>query len=180
LSNTILFAEAAISNAVSPGSSDDTIRGGLANATAAGNSLAQIAPDACAGFRGPGGLLNTTQLRVQGDWANCKGQRWAEARQGQAGASFVSIVLPPNSPSCWGNNASWLISSSSYHPGGANVVLSDGAVRFISDTINTGNTDAALGRPGWTGQPHAHTGPSTFGVWGALGSRAGGESASLP
>lgn len=45
--------------------------------------------------------------------------------------------------------------ASSNHSGGANLALADGSVSFVSDTLN-------------------------FGVWQAIGSRAGGESASLP
>jgi hypothetical protein len=42
----------------------------------------------------------------------------------------------------------------------------DGSVRFISDSINTGNQ--AL--------PPVTAGLSPYGVWGALGSMQGGES----
>jgi hypothetical protein len=45
------------------------------------------------------------------------------------------------------------------------VALADGSVRFISETIDTNNL--ALTHPG--------SGPSPYGVWGALGSKAGGE-----
>jgi hypothetical protein len=50
------------------------------------------------------------------------------------------------------------------------VGLADGSVRFIDETIDTGNL--SLKHPG--------SGPSPYGVWGALGSRAGGESRGLP
>jgi hypothetical protein len=42
----------------------------------------------------------------------------------------------------------------------------DGSVRFISDGIDTGNTAAINTAP---------TGPSLYGVWGALGTISGGE-----
>lgn len=44
-------------------------------------------------------------------------------------------------------------------------MLADGSVRFISDTIDTGNLMVQ--------QPD--DGASMYGVWGALGSKAGGE-----
>jgi len=84
-----------------------------------------------------------------------------------------NTVLPPNSPSCsndnWGDN--WgVFSASSEHPGGVNVLLGDGSVRMISQTINTG--DLSL--------PEVTSGFSPYGVWGALGSKDGGESVSAP
>ncbi|TVQ03755.1 MAG: DUF1559 domain-containing protein, partial [Planctomycetaceae bacterium] len=56
------------------------------------------------------------------------------------------------------------------HPGGVNAVLMDGSVRFISESIDTGNT--SLPPPG-----AVNTGMSPYGVWGALGSIQGGEPA---
>ena len=85
-------------------------------------------------------------------------------------ASF-STVLPPNSPNCvaFGTNndgSTPMISSiSSNHPGGAQVTMADGSVRFINEQIDTGNL--AL--------PEVISGPSPYGVWGALGSKDGGE-----
>lgn len=89
-------------------------------------------------------------------------------------APFIGFqtVLPPNSPSCendnWGDN--WGISAaSSYHTGGINAGFSDGSVRFISQTIDAGNPSL----------PEVTSGPSPYGVWGALGTRNGGEVAAL-
>ena len=75
-------------------------------------------------------------------------------------------VLPPNGPSCTAHNndnlsnASGIWTASSWHPGGVNGVLADGSVRFIPSTINS------------TG------GPTLYGVWGGLGTRAGQEAPS--
>ncbi|MBI1246490.1 DUF1559 domain-containing protein [bacterium] len=85
----------------------------------------------------------------------------------------VTTVLPPNSPSCtndnWGDQ--WgLFSASSYHPGGAMVLMGDGSVHFISETIDTGNLTAQESTSGF----------SPYGVWGALGSKSGGETVALP
>ena len=80
-------------------------------------------------------------------------------------------VLAPNSPSCRSDvSVVMVISASSYHTGGVNTLLMDGTCNFISDTINTG-PDLSVMRPA--------SGPSPYGVWGALGTPNGGESVSL-
>jgi prepilin-type N-terminal cleavage/methylation domain-containing protein/prepilin-type processing-associated H-X9-DG protein len=92
---------------------------------------------------------------------------------------FVTMI-PPNGPSChWGgvDGNEHMGTASSYHPGGAQVTMADGSVQFISQTINTGN----LAVNDWnSAADNNRGGPSPYGVWGALGSRAGGESVTLP
>jgi len=82
-----------------------------------------------------------------------------------------TTVLPPNGPACGsttnddGSDGVW--PPSSYHPGGVNVAMADGSVRFVGDSIDTGNLQAP--------SPTGVTGQSPYGVWGAMGSRAGSE-----
>jgi prepilin-type N-terminal cleavage/methylation domain-containing protein/prepilin-type processing-associated H-X9-DG protein len=81
-----------------------------------------------------------------------------------------NTVLPPNAPACadggtYGDSTHLVIPPASRHPGGVNGVFADGAVRFISNTINTGNLNARQGI----------SGPSVYGVWGAMGSKDGGD-----
>ena len=87
----------------------------------------------------------------------------------------VQTILPPNSASCTTNaHNCWgwcYMSASSYHAGGVNGLRADGSVAFYSDTIDCGNN---LNKDSWTGADPV--GKSPFGVWGALGSRDGGES----
>jgi len=96
------------------------------------------------------------------------GWRWTD---GQIEKIGFTTVLPPNSPSCIqgsddnGDGVNTVMSANSYHPGGANVLRADGSVSFISETIDTGNLSAAP----------VSSGNSPYGVWGALGSKNGGE-----
>ena len=89
-----------------------------------------------------------------------------------------ATVLPPNSPSCIVNDGAnnyqsdgfVLPSASSNHTGGVNVGLLDGAVRFVTESVDCG----VLSNP-----PTTTGGVSPYGVWGAMGSINGGESRSL-
>ncbi|MCL2744488.1 MAG: DUF1559 domain-containing protein [Planctomycetaceae bacterium] len=86
-----------------------------------------------------------------------------------------NTVLPPNSPNCHScyTYGFGIMSAASYHSGGVNVGLLDGSVRFVSDTVNSVST-------GLTSVPkEVSSGPSEFGVWGAMGSINGGESTTL-
>lgn len=89
---------------------------------------------------------------------------------GNTWLATFNTILPPNSPSCardYANRWGGIVSASSYHPGGAmNVLMADGAVRRIDETIDCGRLDAAEPAPGR---------PSPYGVWGALGTIAGQE-----
>ena len=93
------------------------------------------------------------------------GALWASGLSSHAG---FNTVLPPNSPTCLADayGDSWaLVSAQSYHTGGVHVLMADGAVRFVSENIDTGNV--------WA--PEVTTGASPYGVWGALGTMGAGE-----
>jgi prepilin-type N-terminal cleavage/methylation domain-containing protein len=94
-----------------------------------------------------------------------------------------TTVMPPNGPACadtasgnFGDQDRLVIPPTSYHPAGVVGVLADGSVRFFSNNINTGNLGAA--QPA-TSATEPFGGPSNYGVWGALGSIAGGDVAQV-
>jgi prepilin-type N-terminal cleavage/methylation domain-containing protein/prepilin-type processing-associated H-X9-DG protein len=58
--------------------------------------------------------------------------------------SIFKVVAPPNRKSCYFYPARLVMSASSQHPGGVNVGLCDGSVRFIKNTIDR-TTWRALG-----------------------------------
>ncbi len=96
------------------------------------------------------------------------GTNWHD---GQAMHNAFNTVLPPNAPACgdggsWADTSNVIMPPASRHPGGANLLRVDGSVDFISETIDSGNTAAA--GPGDVGK-------TPYGVWGALGSKAGGD-----
>jgi prepilin-type processing-associated H-X9-DG protein len=156
-SNTIILSEAA--TASKWGEVVDSIHGGVANCSKdqPGDALR------CLGKRGSGeSIQDPMKSRIGG--------RWTDAYPGFTG--FYSI-LPPNSPSCGGDEDDrTTVSANSYHSGGANVCFGDGNVRFISETINAVSSGVTL----ITQPVKGITGESPFGVWGALGTRSAGES----
>ena len=80
-------------------------------------------------------------------------------------------MIPPNGPSCMEADNHWLggmYAAGSKHTGGVMVAFADGSVRFISQNIDSGNQGAR----------ESLSGVSPYGVWGALGTKAGGEVAS--
>ncbi|HEX7376703.1 MAG TPA: DUF1559 domain-containing protein [Pirellulales bacterium] len=124
----------------------------------------------------PGVCLTAVSGQFYTNPASAKAKYGVLWTDGQPERTGFSTVLPPNAPSCSGDNnvnadsVSGVYPPSSYHPGGACVVMVDGSVQFISDGVDTGN----LALSEVTG------GPSPYGVWGAMGSKDGGEGRQMP
>ncbi len=106
--------------------------------------------------------------------ANWSGRRWAN---GMPVYAAFNTVFPPNSPSCNSNTSdetgNVVLPPTSNHPGGALVAFADGSVTFINESIDSGDP-SQVERAGVGG------GVSPYGVWGALGSKSGGEATTLP
>ena len=123
----------------------------------------------------PGTCLAQTDGRFFVAGVQVKGRFGTTWTDGQPERVGFNTVLPPNAPGCVeGDNGNadshhCVLPPSSRHPGGVNVLLGDGSVRFISETIDTGNL----------GVPQPSSGPSRYGVWGALGSKSGGEATQI-
>jgi len=98
-----------------------------------------------------------------------RGARWGD------GAFYFNgfqTIIAPNGPQCaaadhWHQITRKMLAAQSYHPGGVNALFGDGSVHFMSETINTGDQNVPASNL---------TGPSPYGVWGALGTMSGGES----
>ena len=134
--------------------------------TAVATSSTSNSPIACLGTLGEGGFYRTglTYSAFRG------GAFWAA---GFPSTTMINTILPPNGPTCLRTTDgadNMLVPPTSYHPGGVHVLYCDGSVAFITDSIDTGNL--AL--------PSVSVGPSRYGVWGALGSKDGAESAQKP
>ena len=112
---------------------------------------------------------------------NARGTRWAEGRP--LYASFQTI-LPPNSPSCTVEDfysvADGIFSAGSRHQGGCHILLGDGAVIFMTDSVEAGDSSAQpiqRGNNGVGSVPGVNDPgmASPFGLWGSLGTRDMGE-----
>lgn len=111
-----------------------------------------------------------------------RGVRWADFRPHYTG---MQTILPPNAPNCHlsggGDYNETIMSAGSRHQGGAHVLMADGAVVFITDSIEAGDSTkppverGSGGSPGWMGPETAPGQKSPYGLWGALGTRASSE-----
>lgn len=103
-----------------------------------------------------------------------RGFKWADFRPNFSG---VHTIAPPNAAICGGNNAgqTGMFPPSSRHQGGVHILMGDGAVKFITDSIDAGNQNHEMV---WQNASMATAKPgskSPYGVWGALGTKGGRE-----
>jgi prepilin-type N-terminal cleavage/methylation domain-containing protein len=164
LSNTALISEGCVGNGRR--SASDSENYDYRTAEVVDNLGVRNNPSACLAVR------NGQKLAAGYTVHSIKGGNYADGYVPRTG---FNTVLPPNSPSCGmyqnpTNSVNWnhgVLSASSYHPGGVVLAKADGATTFILDTIDTGNL-------GVKNEWHSDA-QSPYGVWGAMGSKAGGE-----
>jgi len=176
VSNTMMFSE--------------TVRGSDRNARSIKHAVAnggvnmgwEGPPSICAETRGQNGMLAMTVTST----TNGKGIRWGD--NGDVGRySAYNAALPPNSPSC--ANSGHHYSASSNHVGGVNVAMADDSVRFVNESIDAGDptmkngekfyADQGIDPPSGSGVGGDWSGPSGYGVWGALATPNAGDTGSL-
>ncbi len=121
----------------------------------------------------------TAYLQQLGTIDPAIGARFGWYFAGDLGDTLFLTFYPPNMPKKVGSGAgaSHAAAASSLHPGGLNVLMGDGSVRFVKDTISTWPFDRVTGRPeGATEGPGGHwNNLPRSGVWQALTSYQGGE-----
>ncbi|TWU57054.1 hypothetical protein Poly51_29750 [Rubripirellula tenax] len=107
-----------------------------------------------------------------------RGYNWSD---GRALRTSFNTILPPNNEICQGgaDGSAGVFTVSSRHQGGAHVLMGDGAVKFITDSIEAGASSAAsVWLNGTNSAPPIANVPgsaSPYGLWGALGTRASSE-----
>jgi prepilin-type N-terminal cleavage/methylation domain-containing protein/prepilin-type processing-associated H-X9-DG protein len=142
-SNTAAFSEivkgigtSPVFDSTRPSSSEVSVTGGSTNNPQGDYNLCTANPP------------SPTNVSFNG---NVHGAQWYSGGPGWGGYNHV---MPPNGYSCsllrGGNNADQVITASSRHPGGVNVLFADGSTRYVKSTVN-------------------------LPVWWALGTKANGE-----
>ncbi len=107
---------------------------------------------------------NNHEARGAG-WANFRGM-----------TTQVFTILGPNKELCVGVwiDSPGTMSIASRHQGGAHVLMGDGAVVFMTDSVEAGDRRAGAVRRNANG-PRSPGSRSPYGLWGALGTKANGE-----
>ncbi len=112
----------------------------------------------------------------QGGAENARGMKWAYARIFFNG---MNTILPPNREVCMQGTTGNLVHfegvcpPSSRHQGGCHILMGDGAVKFVTDSIEAGNSNSAQVSDTAGALPYGSQSP--FGLWGSLGTKASSE-----
>ena len=122
---------------------------------------------------------NDRNQLAQGSSGSWRGHWFGEGRP--VNGAF-NTVMPPNGPCCSngaGDGVWAIVAASSNHTGGVNVLVLDGSVQFVSDTVQTNLTGMDDRTDGNEPVAGPSTGKSPYGIWGAMGTPQGKESVSI-
>ncbi|TWU47731.1 DUF1559 domain-containing protein [Rubripirellula reticaptiva] len=178
LSNTIAMGE--ILTDLGDNSSRTQVTESAPNSSAPGISLGNIRnnPSRCLPLIDPlRPRFWQAQYKMQSRAAFARGFRWADNGPFFSG---VTNILPPNREICGPYNTlgtTLIATMSSHHQGGCHVLMGDGAVKFVTDSIEAGNQTAPSVWVNGTGAASPGS-ASPYGLWGALGTRANKETIS--
>ena len=135
-SNTVAMSETLL------GSHSDT-SGSLPQDPLRQIASARVSPNS--GAPGLQGIADPDLASLVAAATRWKGNRASAWIVGKSYTTTFSTYMPPNSPiSDWFAMGIGFYAVRSHHPGGANVALSDGSIRFVSETVNL-QTWRALG-----------------------------------
>jgi len=111
------------------------------------------------------------QIAFYGNAEQRRGFQWALGRPYFTG---ITTISPPNDEVCLQANHINVANAppSSRHQGGAHVLMADGAVKFITDSIEAGNQQSRTVQLAGGVAPGSE---SPYGLWGSLGTRASKE-----
>jgi hypothetical protein len=136
-------------------------------------NLGQISPAKPTKWCASGEANCTPPVQLWFNQHDARGMSWANFRYS---STTMFTILPPNSEVCVGVwiDGAGTMPAASHHQGGAHVLMSDGAVVFMTDSVEAGDRNAgAVFRNGQG--PRAVGSPSPYGLWGALGTKANAE-----
>jgi len=133
-------------------------------------------PVGCRAAWNGNGYIDASKLAPR-DWST--GMAWHKGLE-----NFVcfNTVIAPNGPVC---PQAWMqglgvLPPRSRHGGGVQCVFADGHVDFISENIEAGATSTWPTPANDPGTSTVRTPRSPYGVWGALGTKGGGERPNFP
>ncbi len=102
-----------------------------------------------------------------------RGYRWADGAPYYSG---FTTILAPNRELCFGGGdaSTGYLPPSSRHQGGCHILMADGAVKFVTDSIESGNQFSPTVHFNLaTALPPGSQSP--YGLWGAIGTRGSKE-----